>query len=313
MNVRACQLTDTRNFLKSRAYAAPAVHSLSVGTRASALPEQWDTAISAWTIWLRVAGKREGTIRLRRDHVRSIARRSKTNNPGEVTLNRLVTLCSERGWSREHRKGVRASLISFYEWAVLNNVAEANPALLLPTVSPPLPRPRPAPDDVWYELLASAKPRERLMARLAGEAGLRRAEVAACHSDDLLHDGEGWALLIHGKGGRQRVVPLMPDLAAEIRDHCTNRGYLFPGQVDGHISPGWVGTIVSELMPQGWTMHKLRHRFASLGYAGTRDIVAVKEVLGHASVATTQRYVATSMREVRSVTEAASGKRPPLP
>lgn len=280
-----------------------------MGNQVPLLPKQWEDAINGWTVWLRVAGRREGTIKLRRDHVRSIARRSHTNGPSELTINTIIGLCSAQKWSNEHRKGVRASLISFYQWAILNGVCESNPAALLPSVPPPTPRPRPAPDDIWNELLAAAGPRERLMARLAGEAGLRRAEVAVCHSNDLLHDSNGWSLLVHGKGGRQRVVPLIADLAAEIRNYCTRHGYLFPGQIDGHISPGWVGTVISNLMPDGWTMHKLRHRFATRGYAGTRDIVAVKEALGHASVATTQRYTAVSTQEVRSVAEAAASYR----
>lgn len=277
-----------------------------MGKPGASISQQWEDAINGWTVWLRVAGRREGTIKLRRDHVRSIARRSHTNSPSELTINTIIGLCSAQKWSNEHRKGVRASLISFYQWAILNGVCESNPAALLPSVPPPTPRPRPAPDDIWDELLAAAGPRERLMARLAGEAGLRRAEVAVCHSNDLMHDGNDWSLLVHGKGGRQRVVPLMPDLATEIRNYCSYHGYLFPGQIDGHISPGWVGTVISNLMPDGWTMHKLRHRYATRGYAGTRDIRAVQEALGHASVATTQRYTAVSTREVRSVTEAAA-------
>ncbi len=53
-------------------------------------------------------------------------------------------------------------------------------------------------------------------------------------------------------------------------------------------------------------MHKLRHRYASKGYAGTGNIRAVQEALGHASVATTQRYTAVTSREVRAVSEAAA-------
>ncbi|QBC87410.1 integrase [Mycobacterium avium subsp. hominissuis] len=282
-------------------------HNLRVNHRVGvAIPPLWDNAINGWATWLRVAGRREGTIAIRQDHVRSIARRSGTQHPREVTLNCLVTLCSERRWSLEYRKGMRASLVSFYEWAVANGVVEQNPAVLLPRVKAPTPAPRPAPDDIWSALLAAAPARVRLMARLAGEAGLRRAEVAAVHSDDLIQDLHGWSLIVHGKGGKQRVVPLTDALAAELRQQLIRHGYLFPGQIDGHISPRWVGKMISDLMPPGWTMHKLRHRYASRGYAQTRDIRAVQEALGHASVATTQRYTAVSSADVRAVSEAAA-------
>jgi site-specific recombinase XerC len=49
----------------------------------------------------------------------------------------------------------------------------------------------------------------------------------------------------------------------------------------------------------------LRHRFASRGYAGTGNLRAVQEALGHASIATTQRYTAVSRDDVRAVSEAA--------
>lgn len=282
---------------------------LQVSEHGFTLPPIWEAALVGWLTWLRIAGNRETTIKLRCGHVRSIAKRSGTGHPAAVTLNMLVGLCSERAWSNEHRKSVRSSLISFFDWCVANDVVERNPATSLPRVRAPLPAPRPAPDDVWFDLLASAAPRERLMARLAGEAGLRRAEVAQVHSDDLILDHAGWSLIVHGKGAKQRVVPLNDSLAAEIRLFSARRGYLFPGQIDGHVSPRWVGTMLSGLMPDGWTMHKLRHRFATRGYAGTGNLRAVQEALGHASVATTQRYTAVSSREVRSVSDAAASHR----
>jgi integrase len=280
--------------------------NVDMGARNTAVPQPWEDAIAGWLIWLRIAGKRETTIKLRGGHVRSIARRSKTSHPRELTLNQIVALCSQRRWSQEHRKGVRTSLISFYEWALKTDLVDENPAAVLPRVAPAAPRPRPAPDDVWTGLLESAAPRERLMALLAGEAGLRRAEVAVVHCSDLIRDLHGWSLLVHGKGGRQRVVPLTDRLAGEIRNYCRRGGYLFPGQIDGHISAEWVGTVISRLMPPGWTMHKLRHRFATLGYAGTGNLRAVQEALGHASVATTQLYTAVARNDVRAVSEAAS-------
>ncbi|GFG74615.1 hypothetical protein MBOT_19800 [Mycobacterium botniense] len=257
---------------------------------------------------MRVAGRRESTVRLRSDLVRSIARRSRTGHPRDLTLNDIVRLCSERPWSAEHRRAVRTSLIGFYDWAMKSGIADENPAAMLPKIAAPAPAPRPAPDEVWHDLLAAAPPRERLMALLAGEAGLRRGEVAVAHSNDLIQDVHGWSLLVRGKGGKQRVVPLTDRLVAEIRSYCKKAGYLFPGQIDGHISPKQVGTVISRLMPPGWTMHKLRHRFATRGYAGTGNLRAVQEALGHASVATTQRYTAVSARDIRAVAEAAARK-----
>nr|WP_231974795.1 tyrosine-type recombinase/integrase [Mycobacterium sp. E1747] len=145
-----------------------------------------------------------------------------------------------------------------------------------------------------------------LMARLAGEAGLRRAEVAQVHTNDLIDHPEGPQLIVHGKGGKQRVVPITTSLAVEIAHARPHGGFVFPGQIDGHVSPGHVGKLVSKAMPPGWSMHKLRHRFATRGYAGTGNLRAVQEALGHASVATTQRYTAVSSSEVRRVSEAAA-------
>lgn len=146
------------------------------------------------------------------------------------------------------------------------------------------------------------------MATLACHAGMRRAEVAIARGDDLMRTVDGWSIIVHGKGGRQRIVPISETLAQMIYEWRPRGGYLFPGQIDGHLSPEHVGKIISRLMPPGWSMHKLRHRYATRGYAGTKNLRAVQEALGHASVATTQRYTAVSENDVRLVSEAASAK-----
>ncbi|MGB3353706.1 MAG: tyrosine-type recombinase/integrase [Mycobacterium sp.] len=241
-----------------------------------------------------------------------VARRTQLHNPRQLSLALLIELFSAHDWSLEHRKSVRCSLVSFCEWCIGNELMDSNPAMLLPKMPGDKPRPRPCPDDVWRDLLDAASPRERVMARLAGEAGLRRAEVAGMRRDDVVRDRTGWALIVRGKGGKQRVVPITESLAAEVIGFCQH-GYLFPGAYDGHMSPQWVGTVISKLMPPGWTMHKLRHRFATRGYAGTRNLRAVQEALGHASVATTERYTMTTRDEIRAVSEAAGESTGPLP
>lgn len=218
----------------------------------------------------------------------------------------LIRVCGSQSWSNDHRRGIRRSLINFFEWMIEMGMATANPALGLPKIPAGKPHPRPFPDDLWLDLRQIATGREEMMVRLAAEAGMRRAEVARCHRDDLIHDDSGWSILVrHGKGDRQRLVPITPDLATAIRMFCA-KGYLFPGKEDGHLSAHYVGKAIGRLMPPGWSMHKLRHRFASRGLAATGDLLAVRDALGHVSVATTQIYTAIVSDKVRRVSEAAA-------
>lgn len=272
------------------------------------LPDAWEQAIGGWLIWLGAHGRPATTRRLRRGQVRVVAKRSGTTHPDEITEHDLVRLSATSDWSNDYRKGVRSALIDFYAFCVREGITESNPAEALPTVSGSPPRPRPATDAVWHALLDKADPRERIMALLACEAGMRRAEVACCHTDDLIEGREGATLIVHGKGNKQRAVPITDFLAREILAFCPTGGYLFPGQIDGHLSAQYVGKLISDLMPAGWTMHKLRHRFASRSYDGTGNLRAVQEVLGHASVATTQRYTAVGARDLRAVVEAAHAR-----
>lgn len=142
----------------------------------------------------------------------------------------------------------------------------------------------------------------RLILRLAAEVGLRRAEIASIHSHDLVDDLLGWSLVVHGKGGRERVVPLPTPLALEL--HARGSGWVFPGADHGHLSPRWVGKLAARVMPEGWTIHTLRHRFATRAYGLDRDLLVVQTLLGHASPVTTRRYVAIGEDRLRATVQA---------
>jgi site-specific recombinase XerD len=270
------------------------------------LPGQWDAALDGWLTWLIASGTSAATRKTRRAHVRRVARELGASHPQDVTDTELLAILGRPQYSMEHRRGVRASLASFYRWCIEQGVVDVDPTLTLPRIRAALGAPKPATDDIWRALLEQADPRTALMARLACEAGLRRAEVACVHSDDVNAGIGGAELIVHGKGDKQRVVPITVTLATAIQAASPFGGFLFPGQIDGHMSADRVGHLVSKVMPPGWSIHKLRHRFASRGYAGTGNLRAVQEALGHASVATTQRYTAVSSLEVRSVSEAAA-------
>jgi integrase len=120
---------------------------------------------------------------------------------------------------------------------------------------------------------------------------MRRGEVAQLHTTDLERDLLGWSLMVHGKGGKIRRLPIGDGLAAQIRRARPGGGFVFPGNDRGHLSPHYVGKLVSRVLPDAWAMHSLRHRFATVAYAVDRDLLTVQQLLGHGSPVTTRRYV----------------------
>lgn len=267
------------------------------------VPAVWLAAIDEFTDALRAGGSPASTVGTRRSHLSRVGR-CLGGSPWELEADRLVRWCGRQSWAVETRRGVRASLVLFYRWAVAAGRTNVNPAAALPKVRAAVPSPRPAPEIAYREALSRADERGRLILRLAAEVGLRRAEVAQVHSNDLIEDLEGWSLIVHGKGGRQRVVPLPDGLAAALRARPV--GWAFPGQDNGHLSPRWVGKLVTRLLPGEATMHQLRHRFATRAYSVDRDVFTVQELLGHASPATTRRYVMVPRSALRDTVRAVS-------
>lgn len=81
---------------------------------------------------------------------------------------------------------------------------------------------------------------------------------------------------------------------------------MFPGDDDGHLSARWVGKLAVNVLPAPWTIHTLRHSFASRAYAVEHDLFVVQDLLGHASPATTRVYVAIQDGRHRATVLAAS-------
>lgn len=288
-----------------------------------ARPASWVEPLDLYAAYLRSGGQAETTIYKRLSDLEQIAREVSPEGPEHVTGRSLVQWAADKEWLRETRRGRRASARSFWRWAVANEIATEDAAAAWPYVEPAQPRPRPVPDRIYRPALKAARPRERLMLRLGAEMGLRRAEIAVIHvGRDLSEDDEGWWLIVHGKGNKDRTMPVPAAIAVLIRAGAPGHspgmgykrsGYLFPGAIDGHLSPRRIGEVVSELLQDqqdegeiDWTTHKLRHRFGSRALKKTRNIRAVQEALGHVSVATTQIYCAIGREEVREAVDSAA-------
>lgn len=273
--------------------------------------------------YLRAAGQAETTIERRTSDLEQIAREVGPDGPATITGEMLVQWAGSKDWSLETRRGRRSSARSFWKWALAAGRVTEDAAAAWPHVPPAVPRPRPVPDRIYRPAIEAAAPRERLMLRLGAELGMRRAEIACVHvGRDLYEDIDGWFLIVHGKGNKDRTLPVPDQLARLIRAGAPGHspglghprtGYLFPGQMDGHLSPRRVGELCSAVLraqqeegEDDWTTHKLRHRFGSRALRNTRDIMAVKTALGHVSVATTQVYCAIDRSEVRNAVNSAA-------
>lgn len=256
----------------------------------------WGQAIDEYLAEQTAAGAPATTRYTRRQHLEHLARRA-PQGPWQLTGPELVAYAAAQTWAVETRRGRRSTFLSFWRWAVATGRTSQNPALALPRVKAAIGRARPTPESVYRQAVASGDVRARLILRLAAEVGLRRSEIARIHSRDLLEDLVGWSLVVHGKGNRERVVPLPDGLARVL---CAlPAGYAFPGDDGGHLSPRWVGKIATRLLPGDFTLHTLRHRFATLAYQVDRDVFVVQELLGHSSPATTRRYVQTQPENLR--------------
>lgn len=257
----------------------------------------WNQALADYETALQAAGRSPGTIRLHRHYLARL--RGAHACPWSVTTGQLQQLLSTPAWAPETRKSCRAAVRGFYRWAHGAGRLEVDPAAALEPVRVPGGVPRPAPEILLRTLERHADDRLAFMAMLAGYAGLRAGEIARVHASDYVA-GE---LLVKGKGGKVRAVPIVHDQLAWKLSRL--QGWAFPNGHGTHLTPGHVSRILSRDMPQGWTAHTLRHRCATVAYAGTRDLLAVGALLGHSRPETTQRYVRVPDDAVRRAAAAA--------
>jgi integrase/recombinase XerC len=141
-------------------------------------------------------------------------------------------------------------------------------------------------------------------------SGLRISEALSLKRKDIPAPGAGDVLVVKGKGGKERMVPVLPQVLKLIADYdalCpydTGRdGPMFIGARGGPLSPRIVQLAMARLrgalgLPATATPHALRHSFASHLLARGGDLRAIQELLGHASLSTTQIYTAVDSEQL---------------
>lgn len=210
----------------------------------------------------------------------------------------------------------------FYEWAHARGVCPTNPAagLRKPRAVELVPR---APSTAEARHLVATLPdaRARLIVLLMLQLGLRRAEVATLTLDRI--DREAGVLIVKGKGGKERVLPIVREVAAAMDDYLAEfpafagdplvRRYDAPHLP---LQPPTVGILVRRYMTDagikraawdGRSAHALRHRAAQDLVESGAELRDVQEVLGHSSPAVSAIYL-RRQRAVGALRERLEGR-----
>jgi len=140
-----------------------------------------------------------------------------------------------------------------------------------------------------------------VMALLYG-SGLRISEALGLKRREVPRPGEGDVLIVTGKGNKTRMVPVLQNVLALIADyvaicphHLAPERPIFVGAKGGPLSPRIIQLAMERLrgalgLPDSATPHALRHSFATHLLSRGGDLRAIQELLGHASLSTTQIY-----------------------
>ncbi len=241
---------------------------------------------------------------------------------------REVTVSDMRAWMAETRRGGVASrslarklsaVKSFFRW--LGTREGFEPSAVLAARPPRFHRnlPRPLEEEAAQAMLDQVgsdhdlpwiAARDAAVLTLLWGCGLRISEALSLRACDLPLRG---SLRITGKGGKERLVPVLPAAADAVEDYrklcphpLTGTGPLFLGLRGGALSPRLVQKAMERArqtlgLPATATPHAMRHSFATHLLQAGGDLRAIQDLLGHASLSTTQAYTAVDAARLMEV------------
>lgn len=220
---------------------------------------------------------------------------------------------TQRGLDAASRARATSALRSFMKWAG-RETGRHNAAITLlrtPKHKAPLPKAisRIEADELLnVETTQWSEKRDQALFTLLYGAGLRIAEALSLNVADARSD----VIVITGKGNKQRQVPLLPAvrdvLTAWIaqRTDASDDAPLFIGVRGDRLNPGIAQKQLRHLrarlgLPEHTTPHALRHSFATQLLGGGADLRVIQELLGHASLSTTQRYTDVDTEQLMAI------------
>ena len=317
------------------AAAAGLKHAPNYGAKSSsvdndAVEQTLADAVNAWHSWL--IHEKRGSQNTSQAYQRDLAAFIKfitghlAGPPTLADLSQLRT-ADFRAWlAHRAASGVARSstaralsvVRSFFRWSARNGICTNVAVETIRTPRQPRAIPKPlSTENALKVVTANAADgetwlnfRDRALFTLLYGCGLRISEALDLNQR---HSRSSDFLVISGKGNKQRMVPVLPavwDAIGEYLDRCPHSrepdAPLFYGTRGGRLAAGVVQRRLRCLrrelnLPETATPHALRHSFATHLLAGGGDLRAIQELLGHASLSTTQRY--TAVDSAKLITE----------
>ncbi|MEP2783774.1 MAG: tyrosine recombinase XerC [Pseudoruegeria sp.] len=248
---------------------------------------------------------------------------------------KTVTLSDMRAWmAHERGRGTAArsrarslsAVKSYYRW--LAEREDFDPTAVLSVRSPKFTRkiPRPLAEDAARAMIDTVElqsdtpwvaARDLAVITLMYACGLRISEALGLTG---AHAPLPDVLRIKGKGGKERIVPVLPAAKDAVQGYChicpfdlTKDKSLFRGKRGGPLNPRLLQKTVERArlqlgLPATATPHAMRHSFATHLLNAGGDLRAIQELLGHASLSTTQAYTAVETARLVDVYERAHPK-----
>jgi integrase/recombinase XerC len=282
----------------------------------SELPGEWD--LSGFEDWLsgRAVATRTAYVSDLCSFVDWVGR-SGVTNPADVDRLHLRRYLASLGTRRLARATVArkaAALRCYFAWAVRQGRLPDDPSRSLRAPSGKGRLPRVLSNGEIGALLdrpgsSDLDQRDRAVLELLYAAGLRVSEL--CGLDRRGVDLKGRTVTVLGKGGKERRVPMHDQATVALRQWLTEgrtrmsgpEEAVFVNQRGNRLGPRDVRRILDRLAASPTHPHAMRHTFATHLLDGGADLRIVQELLGHASLATTQIYTHVSKERLRSVYE----------
>ena len=250
--------------------------------------------------------------------------RSRCQLADAAQVRRFVAQLHARGLGPRSLAGLLSAWRGLFRWLARHRGYQANPVEGVRAPKPPKRLPKALSVEQVQRLLqaapgdASLLARDRAMFELLYSSGLRLAELVALDFGDGRLDLREGEVTVTGKGSKTRTVPVGARAREALQAWITVRAQiaapqekaLFVGARGRRIAPG-----VVERQLRAWGArqgvqgklhpHMLRHSFASHVLQSSQDLRAVQEMLGHASISTTQVYTHLDYQSLAKVYDAA--------